>query len=330
MKKYRAAAVILAVCLIAPAFTGCKIGDREIRIEARQLKNHKTVFRMNDYKCDIKYAKLYFCNYRNLYGQVHGIRLWEKDDMQKDLESYAKSVAVEELSRIICMGLLAEEDGMKLSEEEQEKAGAAAEEYYESLTKAERKFMDVNKSDIQTAYEDYALAQKLYAVLTEGTDEEVSDDEARVIRVQQLVLKDKEQAAAAEKKLKDGEEFTAVAASFGKSGNLESLVARGEYPEAVEEIAFNLDDGECSPMIEAEDSYYFIFCLNKYEEELTEKNKEIIRMNREEERFDDTYQAFVEAAEFQFNDELWSEVTLKDTEDITTDTFFSVYSKHFM
>ncbi len=217
MKKYRAAAAILTVCLMA-SLTGCKIGDKEIRIEARQLKNHKTVFRMNDYKCDIKFAKLYFCNYRNLYGQVHGIRLWEKDDMQKELESYAKSVAVEELSRIICMGLLAEKDGMKLSEEEQEKAAAAADEYFESLTKAERKFMDVKKGDIQTAYEDYALAQKLYAVLTEGTDEEVSDDEARVIRVQQLVFKDKEQAAAAEKKLADGEEFTAVAASFGKSG----------------------------------------------------------------------------------------------------------------
>lgn len=329
MKKYRIEAVLIAVCLSSVLLTGCKIGNKEIRIEATQLKNHKTVFRINDYKCDIKFARLYFCNYRNLYGITNGMELWKNKDGSKDLEIYAKDVAIQELSRIVCMDLLAEQQDMKLSEEEKENAESAAKEYYDSLNKEERKFMDVGKHDIQTAYEDYALARKLYDTLTEGTDEEVSDDEARVIRVQQIVVKDKNRAAQIQKKLTDGEEFSAVLASFGQTGDRETLVARGEYPEEVEEIAFNLDNGECSPMLEAEDSYYFICCLNKYEEELTEQNKEVIRMNREEERFEDTYRAFVEAADFQLNDELWSETTLKDTKEITTDSFFEIYDKYF-
>lgn len=329
MKKYRMAAAIITVCLTAAMLAGCKVGDKEIRLEAMQLKNNKTVFKINDYKCDIKYARLYFCNYRNLYGQVYGIELWKQADMQEGLENYAKSVAVEELSRIACMNLLAKQDDMELSSEEQKKAEECAKEYYESLNKEEKKYIGADQGDIRTAYEDYALAQKLYATLTEGTDEEVSDDEARVIRVQQVVTKDSTQAEAMRQKLADGEEFESAAASCGQTDNLEAVVARGEYPQEVEEVAFNLDDGESSSMIEADGEYYFIYCLNKYEEELTEKNKEVIRMSREEERFENTYKSFVDAAEFQFNNELWSEVTLKDTEGITTDSFFSVYRKYF-
>lgn len=328
MKKYRIKAVLIAVCLAA-LLTGCRFGDKQVRIEATQLKNHKTVFRINDYKCEIKFAKLYFCNYRNLYGMTYGMELWKEKSENSELESYAKDVAIQELSRIVCMGLLAEQQDMKLTEEDKEKISQAAEEYYESLNEEERRFMDVDEHDIQTAYEDYALAGKLYAALTEGTDEEVSDDEARVIRVQQIVIKDKNRALEIQNKLANGEEFSVVQASFGQTGGRDTLIARGEYPFAVEEIAFNLDNGECSPMIEAEDSYYFICCLNKFEEELTEKNKKVIRMNREEERFEDTYKKFVEAAEFQLNDELWSEVTLKESKEIKTDSFFEIYDKYF-
>ncbi len=329
MKKYRIKAVVLAVCLSSVMLTGCKVAGKEIRIEAAQLKNHKNVFQINDYKCDIKIARLYFCNYRNLYGKTCGMEIWKKEGKDNGLESYAKDVAVQELSRIACMGLLAEEQNMKLSEEETEKAAQAAEEYYNSLNEEELDFMDVGERDIQEAYEAYALANKLYDTLTDGMDEEVSDDEARVIRVQQIVVKDKNRAAEISKKLEDGEKFSEVAETFGKASDRDTVVARGEYPEAVEEIAFNLDDGECSSMIEAEDSYYFICCLSKFEEELTENNKEVIRMSREEERFEDTYKSFVDAADFQMNDSLWSEVTLKDTKEIVTDSFFEVFDRYF-
>ena len=52
--------------------------------------------------------------------------LWEKDfDGDERLESYIKDVAINELSRIVCMDLLAEEQGF-LSEEEIDLANQAA------------------------------------------------------------------------------------------------------------------------------------------------------------------------------------------------------------
>ena len=189
--------------------------------------------------------------------------------------------------------------------------------------------MDVHESDIQEAYASYALAEKLYRTMTEGIDEEVSDDEARVIRVQQIYVTDAGIAKEVQKKLKDGEDFAAVAGTYNEKSKIETTVARGDYPQDVENIAFNLDNDTCSEMIETEDGFYFIKCLNKLEEQLTEENKSNIRIKREKEQFEDAYQSFVDSAAFEMNDSLWKEITLEDTSDITTDSFFDVYDKYF-
>ena len=54
-----------------------------------------------------------------------------------------------------------------------------------------------------------------------------------------------------------------------------------DLPDEVEEVAFQLDDNAVSGMIAAGNGYYFIKCLNKYNEELTEANKSNIVEKRE-------------------------------------------------
>ena len=255
--------------------------------------------------------------------------LWQYDFGEESLEQYVKDVTIQELSRIACMDLLAEEQEMRLTDAESDLAKKAAKEYFASLSDAEKSYMDVHESDIQEAYASYALAEKLYRTMTEGIDEEVSDDEARVIRVQQIYVTDAGIAKEVQKKLKDGEDFAAVAGTYNEKSKIETTVARGDYPQDVENIAFNLDNDTCSEMIETEDGFYFIKCLNKLEEQLTEENKSNIRIKREKEQFEDAYQSFVDSAAFEMNDSLWKEVTLEDTSDITTDSFFDVYDKYF-
>ena len=328
-KFYRLIALCLATGLAAVSLTGCKVGNTQIRLESSGLANHKSVFVINDYKCSLKMAKLYLSNYRNLYGSAYGMDLWQYDFGDASLEDYVKDVTLQELSRIVCMDLLAEKQQMSLTDEENNLVKQAAQEYYDSLSDAEKSYMDVHESDIQEAYASYALAEKLYRTMTEGIDEEVSDDEARVIRVQQIYVTDAGIAKEVQKKLKDGEDFAAVAGTYNEKSKIETTVARGDYPQDVENIAFNLDNDTCSEMIETEDGFYFIKCLNKLEEQLTEENKSNIRIKREKEQFEDAYQSFVDSAAFEMNDSLWKEITLEDTSDITTDSFFDVYDKYF-
>ena len=150
---------------------------------------------------------------------------WQYDFGEESLEQYVKDVTIQELSRIACMDLLAEEQEMRLTDAESDLAKKAAKEYFASLSDAEKSYMDVHESDIQEAYASYALAEKLYRTMTEGIDEEVSDDEARVIRVQQIYVTDAGIAKEVQKKLKDGEDFAAVAGTYNEKSKIETTVA---------------------------------------------------------------------------------------------------------
>lgn len=320
------AALLLCCCLLQ--LGGCRIGEMELRLEKNELTSYKNVFQINDEKYPVEIAKLYLCNYRNLYGRTNGLNLWENTKTDS-LETYVKDVTIQELSRIVCMKQLAVEKELSLSQEEKNLAKKAAEEYYGTLNEAELSYTEITKKQVQQAYEDYALANKLYQVLTEDTHEEVSDDEARVIRVLQIHVKDEKSAKAVEKELKEKSDFAVVAENYNTTGKVEKTIARGDLDQAVEDIVFNLDNEEISGRIETEDGYYFMKCLNKFEENLTEKNKEKIRISREKQKFEDSYEKFVDQAQFRMNDHLWNKISLADTEKITTDSFFQVYDRYF-
>jgi foldase protein PrsA len=308
--------------------TGCRIGNTEYVLYEQKVDS-KTVFSVNDTKCSLKEAKIYLCNYKNIYGNAYGLDLWETGEYHDSLQNYVKDISMAELTRVICMDLLAEEQGIALDEDEIAAVAKLAKEYYDSLTDEERDFMDVRTSDVQQAYEHYAVAMKLYATLTDGVNEEVSDDEARVIRLQQIFLTDPDIAQMVAQKLEDGEDFASVAAAYNRGSTVEVTVARGDYPKEVEDVAFNLDEGASSSMIETDNGYYFVKCLSRFEEDLTEANKANILIRREKEQFDDLYDEFLNSCEFERNDALWEEVSLEETTGIATDSFFARYDNYF-
>lgn len=319
---------IAALMLGMTILTGCTIGDTEY-VFYEQKVDDKTVFSINSEKCSIAEVKIYLCNYKNIYGNSYGIKLWEKENLTDSLEDYVRGVTLAESGRVICMYELAKEQEIGLTEEESEKVEKIASEYYASLSEEEVAFMNVKESDVALAYEHYAVAMKLYETLTEGINEEVSDDEARVIRVNQIYVRDEETALKVAEKLENGEEFEAVAGTYNKADSMETTIARGGYPEAVEEVAFSLDNGAASGMITTESGFYFIKCISKLEPELTEANKSVIVLQRRKEQFDDLYQEYVDRTDFVLNEELWNGITLEGAKNVNTDSFFELYNNEF-
>ena len=110
---------------------GCEVAGRKV-IFTTGLGN-KDVFRIGETVCTLPEAKVYLCNYQNIYGSVYGLNLWEQASSKKQLDSYVKEMTISELARITCMDQLAEEQDISLSEEEQKKAAEAAKAYFSSL-----------------------------------------------------------------------------------------------------------------------------------------------------------------------------------------------------
>lgn len=328
--KRKLVTLCLALALLSGSLTGCTIGNTEIVLNTNSV-GRKQIFSINGEKCTREEALLYLCNYQNIYGYAYGLNLWEYDNIKdgQTLEAYVKDVTLAELANVMCMAQLAEQQEVTLTEEDEDKVAKAADEYYESLSKEERTYIGMDKNELKKFYSKYAIAQKLYNTLTQGVNEEVSDDEARVMRIQQIFVKSEEKALLVKQKLENKEKFDSLASTYNEANVIERNLARGELPEAVDKVAFHLDNGETSEMIVTENGYYFIKCLNKFDKELTEENKDNIIVKRRKEQFDDKFLAFIENSQFELNEKVWEEVKVDTSGNITTNSFFEVYNKYF-
>ena len=322
-KFTRVAAVLCGMSLL---LTGCRIGNKNIVVS--NILNDRQVFKIEGTVCGLKEARVYLTNYQNIYGTAYGVDLWKHDFGDDSLVKYIKAVTMEELTQVVSMDLLAQSREVALSEDELSAISEAAAEYYASLSKEENTYLEVTESDISEYYQHYALAQKLYNSLTNSVNEEVSDDEARVIEIMQIFVADSTKASDVAAKLERGDDFASVANNYNELSSIQTTVARDELPKEVEEVAFNLDNGQTSSMIQAGKGFYFIKCLNKYNEELTEANKSNIVEKREKEAFDDVYNQFVAGLNSSINKDMWDELTLDTTDGIQTDSFFEIVEKH--
>ena len=314
--------LLAGVLAVSVFFAGCSIGGKEIVVTSGV--GSKDVFKIGGDSCNQTEAKVYLANYQNIYGKSYGIDLWEQGFQKKKLKQYVKEVALSEMTKIICMDLLAEDQGIALTTEEKARIKDAAAKYYESLNEAELTYTGASQSDIESMYEDYALANKVYQSLTQSVDEEVSDDEARIMEAMQIYVKTQDKAEEVSAKLAAGEDFAAVASNYNQKPVIEITFGRGDLPEEVEQAAFELDDGAVSDCIQTDDGFYFIKCINKFNEELTDANKSNIVDAREKAAFDDVYEEFVSTLASNLNECVWENIPLVTDGSISTDSFFEI------
>lgn len=325
MRKIGCVAACLPV-LFAPVLSGCSM-EREDVVVA--FSSDEELLSIDGVPCPVSYAKVFLCNYQNIYGSAYGMSLWEHDFGDKDLTEYVKEVSLSELSRVLSMDALAATRGIVLGAKEQEKAASAAEEYYASLNDAEKEYMEIDVEGLTTLYEDYALAEVLYNTLTEGVNYEVSEDEARVMTVQEIFVTDEETARLITTALSEGTDFATLAAQYTEDDQVEKNVKRGDLPAEAEAAAYALDDEEISEMVESGGGWYCFKCVNKNVEELTQENKNVIAQEREKEASDTVYEAYVSELSSTLNADLWESVEPDTSGAITTDSFFTVYDNYF-
>ena len=148
-----------------------------------------------------------------------------------------------------------------------------------------------------------------------------------MIRIQQIFVSDDTIAKKIKLELKGDTEFMSLAGTYNELETSELDVSRGKLPREVEDVAFEMENGEISSAIETEHGYYFIKCLNKFQKELTEANKTIILQQREKEVFENVYQDFVDNARFRLNQKVWDSIQINDMLAFKTNTFFECFEE---
>jgi foldase protein PrsA len=342
-------ALLGAVVLTASFLTGCGMTDRKIVFTTGFSDDE--VFRIEDSVCSIQEAMVYLVNTQVGYENTFGSEIWKSETDSGTVEDRLKESVLAKLAQIKAMNLLAKENEITLDESEESKALAAAEEYFSSLSDSEITAMKgVTQDDILQIMREQAIADKLYDYIIRDINPEISDDEARTITVEQLVIMTYEIDAAGEKVplsetekkqaylkakeaaavLRSGESsFEEVSATYNEADESVLSFGKGEMEEVYEVAAFNLGTEEVSDIIETSEGYVIIKCISTFNREETEANKVKIVAKRKREVFGQQYDAFVGTLTKELNEPLWNSVELVSDADVRTSDFLDIYKKHF-
>lgn len=347
---YKKSIILSAVLFLAlSSLTGCERINRDTKIVLTTGFTKDEVFRIETASCYKKEVMVYLTNLQNQYEQVYGTEIWQQEQDGVTIEQSVKEAVLAELAQIKTMNLMAEKYGISLDEAEQDTVEEAAKVYFDSLSEAEKDKLDVTLDTIRQLYREYALADKVYEYMIKDVNPEISDDEARTVVVQQILVRflGQEGAGAGEeyseqqrnyayaqieealRRVEAGEDFDVVATRYNDAAESMVSVRKGEKDAAYEEAAFQLGNGEVSGIVEIPEGYCIIKCVSTLNREETDLNKIKIVDERKKEAFSREYDSYVQTLTRHMNEELWQEITLLHDSEVTTLSFFDVFAEYY-
>ena len=343
----RAVLISMTALLSIPMAACSKFENTEIVLTTGLSGNQ--LFKVGTSLCTLPEAMIYVDAYAEQYESVYGVEMWDHDFGGVTLEEYVKDNIISQLATIKAMTLLAEQYQVVLDKVDEEQVEKAAKEYFDSLTEAEREWMDLEVEDAIALYRDHLLANRVYEEITRDVNTEVSDDEARIITVQQIFIKTTRTEGTAEvayteeekqeaytkaqeviAQLAEGREFLTLASIYSQDEQITYSFGRGEKDAAFEEAAFALAKDQVSDIIETDKGYYILKCTENFDRAATEQNKVTMVEKRRDTVFQQVYEELIANTPSEFHTKLWEGVRMESPSLTHTGvTFFSVYEDNF-
>jgi foldase protein PrsA len=344
--------IAAGLILTALFLTGCQHGSQTAQDAAEEPTVVLTagfarneVFKIESMSGTLPEIMVYLVNMQEQYESVYGKEIWQRDLNGTTMSESVKDTVLANLAQVKAMNLLAQKHNVTLDEMEKQFAKEAAKEYYESLNETEIAVMQVNEEILTQMYEEYALANKVYEYIIKDINPEISDDEARTITVDYILIKtyttdgtgakieyseeDKDEARSLASDIlrqakEEGSDFKELVLKYSEGDKGTYSFGKGET-----QAAFNLATGEISSLVETPSGFYIIKCLSTFDKDQTSANKVKIVEEKREEVFGEEYDAFAQGLTRDINEKLWKSISLVDDENVSTQQFFDIYHDYF-
>lgn len=306
----------LTVCIVSLVFvlSGCKNGFPKMP-ETRENQDYPKA-----------QAMIVVATERNRYEKTYTDQIWDVTlENGQTFETYLLDQVQNFLKDLKTMNLLARDQEISLTSAEKDQIHQLSESYFNSLTSGDLAYMGITEEDVETMYQQYYIANKAVGQLTEEIDLEVSDSDAKVIEVLQIQVSDQEAAQKIYERVTDGnEDFRTVAKEVSEDTEIDRKIGRGEYA-----AAFELENGQISPVTEYNGNYYIFQCVNDYDVEATQERKTRLYETRKNQAFRQIYSSFQQENKVNFSDEMWSDIHFDANDQTETDNFFTLYQEKF-
>ncbi len=336
MRKGKFIAIAMALVVASLSISGCKT-DTPIIGGLIGLKSNQ-IFEVDKLICSKAEYKIILMDTQNAYKKdLGGVADWSVlVDDNVTLESFINEKVKEDITVKYTLSAMATKKGVYLNSDEKTQINKAATTYYNSLNDAEKKYTEASEKDVEKVFTNYLLAYKVYEKLTESIGKKVTDEEARVIKIQYIRMNsDNTEESTINRTMRDVtdlvyggyQEFSREAKQYSEDDLVEKTIKKNEAKEKYEIEAFELADEEISSIIQDGKNYYLVYCVNSYIEDLTIKNKESIIEKEKEQSFNKQYNEYLKEVKTDFNTKEWKKLTLSTDKNIVNSSLMTEYNK---
>lgn len=319
MKK-RILALLLSLCLMG---TACG-GNNEMVLRADEL------LAVGDIVCTWPQAQIFILAQYQKYSSVYGKGIWQVEMEEGNFESYIKEGLLDYMKLLYLSDYGARQEKLELSQAEQDAVSRAADAFMRALGEEGRKKSGISREAVEATYASYARAQIFYRQAMINGQVEISDEEARVITVQLIEVEQRVGYVQTREMLKDLEAGKSVSEVLrGQEGvsSKRERVVRGQYPQDLETIAFSLKEGQWSPIITQDASYYLLQSISAFEREATAQHKAEMEKLARDENLNRILKQLADTVQLIFNPKLWENWTMQQFEEYPAVNFYDYVSE---
>ncbi len=277
-------------------------------------------------------AMILIANERNRYEKAYSEGIWNVTfgEDRTGLDKLTVQNVKQFMEQLMLLNMLAEERGITVTSQERDLIRQLTDEYMAGLTDGDLQYMGCDRTDVQKLYTDYFTADKLINGITSQVNSEISDSEAKVIKIEQIGTTDLKKAKAILKRVKiDGANFSSMASRYTETDTIEEILMRGSRGDLIEDIAFRLEEGQISNILQIGEMYYIIKCTDGYSKDATLARKSRLEKALNNQAFQAVFEPYSQEHKIRFSERFWNEIDFQEPTESTADDFFDLYEKAF-
>ena len=306
MIKKKVIALGISMVMATTVLSGCGLkSDTPVVGDLFGLKSDEA-FVVDKLICSVSEAKLIILNSANKYkNDFGGIVDWSQKLEKTTLGDFVKDEVKNDISITYPMAALADKNYTTATEE-----------------------------TVETLFTNYYKAKKAYNTLTANVGEEISDEEARVIKVQYIHIDTtKTKTNKATKQLEEVislvnggyQTFAKEAKQYSDDELVTKTIKKNEATQDYEIAAFDLANEEMSSIITQDDGLYLVYCENSYLKDETAQNKSAIIESTKNSAFSKVYDNYISDVKSDFNTSAWDDIALPDGENMVSTNIMDVF-----
>ena len=329
-KKFLPLLALLLCVLLAAGGCGTAAADKSL--------NDSQLLSVGGRVCSRAEGMVFLISQIHIYQNSYGQDIWKVQLENGTFEEYLKSSLRDYIGNFYTVYLMAEASGLTLTDTEKAQVREAGEQFYRSLDASDIQASGLTAETSAEVCREYFLARKMYKAILADSAIVVSNDEARVMHIQQIVLNKDGLSAAELTELRSQAsdllqkartaDFARTAAAGSQSAETTRTVTRSDMEDAaMEKAVFDLKDNEISGLIETDSHIYIVKCISSYDASLTAARKTRLLAEKQDARFRSQRQAYLDEHPAVFNENCWDKISISGYQGKAAASFYEIYAE---